>query len=146
MQGSCLCRGITLRIAQPPSVHVCRTLSPLPVTHADCTDCRQFTGAIAAFLLPVPRDHVSVTGYPSGYASASDTGARVTRYFCGNCGSSLYDRGEDPDMIYVHGGLFPPRTLPKPSKEIFVRSAEAWTSRYPGCRVSETEVKAGEGE
>jgi hypothetical protein len=44
-------------------------------------------------------------------------------------------------MYYVHGGLFPPRTLPKPGKEIFLRSAEEWTLRYPGCKVSDTEVK-----
>ncbi len=109
---------------------------------------------------------MAVTGYPSGYANTSDAGVAVKRYFCGNCGSwvsrplpqrhtapsppplapahasSLYDiGGQEPDMYYVHGGLFPPRTLPKPGKEIFLRSAEEWTLRYPGCKASDTEVK-----
>ncbi|BEI86582.1 hypothetical protein CcaverHIS002_0608690 [Cutaneotrichosporon cavernicola] len=132
MEGSCLCRGIKVRInAKPDAVHVCH-----------CTDCRQFTGAIAAFLLPVSRDKVTITGYPSGYANKSDAGVTVKRYFCGNCGSSLYDiGGQETNMYYVHAGLFPSRTLPAPGKEIFLRSAEEWTIRYPGCKVSETEVK-----
>lgn len=57
--------------------------------------------------------------------------------------SSLWDTGsQEPDLLYIHGGLFAPGTLPEPKKEIYLSSTEPWTLRYLNCIQAQKEVKS----
>lgn len=68
-----------------------------PVYHAlcHCGDCRRATGAPVVSWALFPRDAVAITGdAPRRYASS----ANGERWFCGQCGSSLF---------YVNESVFP---------------------------------------
>lgn len=68
-----------------------------PVYHAlcHCGDCRRATGAPVVSWALFPRDAVALTGdAPRRYASS----ANGERWFCGQCGSSLF---------YVNESVFP---------------------------------------
>ncbi|RSH81050.1 uncharacterized protein EHS24_008484 [Apiotrichum porosum] len=77
INGSCNCGKITVSL-KPPSdgLHVCH-----------CIDCRKFTGAIAAFLLQLPAADFKIEGEYRTWNTIGNTGLKVGRYFCGECGS-----------------------------------------------------------
>lgn len=74
-----------------------------------CTDCRSFTGALAGGYLHVDPDNVAIKsgdGELKSYTTTSDAGNRLTRYWCGTCGSSLYATSsrEGSDEVMIHAG------------------------------------------
>lgn len=102
LTGSCLCGIVSVTIPDPAPVmayglEICR-----------CTDCRQFTGALAGAFLNAESANVSVEGreYVKAFDVVSEAGNTLTRHWCAECGSSLYDttsRGGGKTMV-VHGG------------------------------------------
>ncbi|GFZ43089.1 hypothetical protein JCM24511_00807 [Saitozyma sp. JCM 24511] len=126
IQGACLCGRVkaTLRRPVPGEMKLCH-----------CTDCRKFTGAIAAYILTMPEGDLTLEGEFKSFFSGGDSGQSVGRHFCGNCGSSLYDTGDDsPGWVFVHSGLFPPKSIPPPNLEIYWCNAESWEVVHPGCK------------
>lgn len=102
LTGSSLCHRVSLTIIDPVPVmdaglEICR-----------CTDCRQFTGATAGFLLDAETANVSIKGQEDikSFQSKSDAGNTLTRHWCGNCGSSLYDTTSmrEGKRMVIHGG------------------------------------------
>lgn len=72
-----------------------------PVHHAlcHCTDCRRVSGAPAVSWSLFSKDQVAITGKPAVYNSSPNT----SRFFCGNCGTSLFFENPDifPDQIDI---------------------------------------------
>lgn len=89
MEGGCLCGAIRYRIEG----------SPRRATHCHCLHCRRGSGA--AFVTWVELDPANfsfVSGTPSEYESRP----KVTRQFCGRCGTQLtYRHADEPDTIDV---------------------------------------------
>lgn len=89
MDGGCLCRAIRYRTDGPP----------YRVTNCHCLHCRQSSGA--PFLTWIefrPSQFHLVSGTPCRYESRP----KVTRQFCGKCGTQLtYQHADEPDTIDV---------------------------------------------
>ncbi|RSH86782.1 uncharacterized protein EHS24_005054 [Apiotrichum porosum] len=132
---TCICGSIKITTTQlPHATAICH-----------CTDCRKFTGAIGAFYVSVPRDRATITGSPSAYTKKADSGRWITRSWCGNCGSNLFDVAEKhPGLLFLHGGILPVGSIPEPNMEMYVRGCERWEARYPHCIVFGGDVFEGE--
>ena len=89
MEGGCLCGAIRYRIDGRPR----RT------THCHCLHCRGSSGA--AFITWAefdPAEFKWVAGTPASYESRP----KVTRHFCGRCGTQLtYEHADETDAIDV---------------------------------------------
>jgi hypothetical protein len=116
--GGCLCGAIRYRLSGEPEW----------VVQCYCRDCQLATGTghttIAAFDL---EKHVTLTGVPATYATHGDTGGRVTRHFCGNCGSRLFTTSDlsGPLAIFQCGALDDPNSI-APTAAIYVKDRLSW--------------------
>ncbi|CAK9785405.1 hypothetical protein CC85DRAFT_284528 [Cutaneotrichosporon oleaginosum] len=124
MQGSCLCGGVTVRIPSQPGLELCH-----------CTHCRRQCGT-GTFFSVAPSD-LLVTGEVAEYAGTSDAGNELKWYWCPVCGGKVYQTSSGFKDVSVHAGLFPAGTIPRPNREIWLRSAEKWYKPYPGADAHE---------
>lgn len=118
-EGGCLCRNIRYRL----------TGEPAWVWQCYCRDCQQATGTGHTTIAAFHSSNVNVRGIPSTYTTTGDTGGRVTRHFCGNCGSRLFTTGDLPGplQIFQSGCLDDPNSV-QPTAAIYVKDKLKWDS------------------
>ncbi|MDE2364534.1 MAG: GFA family protein [Hyphomicrobiales bacterium] len=117
-QGGCLCGAVR---------YICEAeASAQGACH--CRDCQYIAGGGAAHALTVPTDAVQMTqGAPVAHAKLSDAGNRVTRFFCGACGTHLFLRNAaHPDRTSVNAGTLDDTALYSPHGHMWVESAPRW--------------------
>ena len=110
MKGRCLCGAITLEVTEHS-----RELSA-----CHCAMCRRWTGAVLMGF-DAPEAAVRVTGSPRIFRSSSF----AERAFCGECGSHLWFRDIEGDVLEIMPGLFErdaPLTL---VREVFIDAKPA---------------------
>ena len=62
---------------------------PIMAANCYCTDCQHSTGTAMASVLLVPKAALKLTGELKHYESTGDSGNKVSRGFCPNCGSPI---------------------------------------------------------
>lgn len=87
--GQCLCGGVKYTIAS----------GPVNMGQCHCDDCRKSTGTGHGSLAFFKQEDVEIIGETSSYASRTDSGSTITRYFCPTCGSSIYIDGSNFENI-----------------------------------------------
>ena len=103
--GGCLCGKVRfVASGQPYRVGLCH-----------CLDCRKHHGALFYASAIFPQDAVSVEGETRDYAG---------RFFCPNCGSSVFARYEDEVEVNL-GSLDAPDQL-TPTYECWTVRRESW--------------------
>ncbi|CAF4450846.1 unnamed protein product, partial [Adineta steineri] len=104
----CLCGQISVSV---PQAALNRTEC---VGLCYCKNCKQSGGCLASYNLYVPEKDVTIQGQPEIYEDKdTDSGTKIQRAFCGNCGSPIY--GKNPGFVglmAVRLGMFD--ELPKP--------------------------------
>jgi hypothetical protein len=97
LHGRCLCGAIAFRVtAEPQGASACH-----------CSQCRRQSGHVWASA-SVPAAALEIAGAPRWYASS----AEARRGFCGTCGSVLFWKAHDEDMIsFALGALETPTGL-----------------------------------
>ena len=119
--GACLCGGVTF----------VATGAPRGVAACHCQSCRRHTGAPFAVYADYRAERVTLSG-ASLKEFLSSPGA--ARGFCGDCGSTLYYRGENlPDMIHLHVGAFDRAELFKPQTHDNSGERLAWVETGHVC-------------
>ncbi|NIZ62861.1 aldehyde-activating protein [Sedimentitalea sp. CY04] len=108
--GSCLCG----------EVRIVATGRPYRVGICHCLDCRKHHGALFYAAAVFPQDAVTVEGEPRDYAG---------RFFCPNCGSSVYARSGDE--IEVHLGILDTPGQLTPTYECWTTRREPWLPQFP---------------
>jgi hypothetical protein len=112
-----------------------------PIHHAlcHCEGCRQSSGAYVIGWALFPRDRVTISGEPVGYASSEGT----TRQFCGTCGTGLFYLNETifPGQVDIQSATFDDPDAIPPGARIQLADAPRWLAgveelpgfeRYPG--------------
>ncbi|GMK55007.1 hypothetical protein CspeluHIS016_0200630 [Cutaneotrichosporon spelunceum] len=117
-EGRCNCGQIRVGVKTIQHAVVC-----------SCTTCRRFTGSISAYLAIVGRDDLEMVGRPKTWSSLAESGRRVRRMFCGECGSSIAI--EHDARVEVYGGILPLGSLPPPEGQRFRQNVEKWAKAYP---------------
>ena len=108
--GGCLCGQVRLVASGPPyRVGLCH-----------CLDCRKHHGALFHASAVFAEDKVSITGQTRGYAE---------RFFCPNCGSSVFSRSGAE--IEVHLGCLDATDRLKPTYELWTIRRESWLPPFP---------------
>ena len=108
--GGCLCGKVRIAASgRPIRVGVCH-----------CLDCRKHHGALFHASAIFPEDAVVVEGETRNYAG---------RYFCPDCGSSVFSRS--PGEVEVHLGTVDAPDQFQPSYELWTIRREAWLPPFP---------------
>lgn len=118
MTGSCMCGDVRFACeGQPALVAVCH-----------CKTCQRQTGSSFSILAAFPREAMSLTAMPpASYDHVGDSGAPVSRKFCGKCGSPIYsDLGAIPQLLFIKAGTFDDATWLKPTHHYFCDSMQSW--------------------
>lgn len=114
--GGCLCGQVRYRIsAEPVAARLCW-----------CRDCQRIAsnGTVNAIF---PSDSIAVSGQPASYERIADSGNRVSRRFCAQCGSHLFaDSTGRPHLTVVRIGTLDDASSIRPSANIWSASAPAW--------------------
>ncbi|MEE9453942.1 MAG: GFA family protein [Paracoccaceae bacterium] len=103
--GSCTCGN----------VKIVTSGTPYRVGLCHCLDCRKHHGALFHASAVFPQDAVSIHGKTRDYAG---------RFFCPNCGASVFSRSADEIEINL-GSLDAPDQL-TPTYELWTARRESW--------------------
>ena len=121
--GGCACGAIR---------YTC-TAKPRYMGNCHCRDCQRATGsAYFPAVLVRNSDFTLEKGEPSWYESPSDRGHMMERGFCSECGSPLLlKNGANESVTVLFAGSLDDPSWYKPSRDIFVKSAQPWDLMHP---------------
>jgi hypothetical protein len=114
--GSCLCRQVQFAIIDD---------GILGMGNCHCTECRKAYGSAFGTVLVCRKEHFEFTRGQQLISSYKQT-ERVTRYFCGTCGSPLPMVEEWDALVGVPAGLLDADPGVAPSEHIFVAYKAPW--------------------
>jgi hypothetical protein len=117
--GQCACGAVKFEFDTDPSfVAVCH-----------CLDCKRASGGEAATFFGVPEDDFTlISGAPKPYRYTAQSGKRLDRNFCPECGARVFTSNLEsfPATIFVQlGSLDNPRDI-KPMLEMFTKRRLPW--------------------
>ena len=108
--GGCLCGNLRFSATgKPYRVGICH-----------CLDCRKHHGALFHASAIFPQEAVAISG---------DTRSYAERYFCPQCGSTVFGRSDDEIEINL-GSLDEPNQF-VPTYELWTIRREAWLPPFP---------------
>jgi len=115
--GGCLCRQVRFEFSAPPiTMRLCW-----------CRDCQYFANGNATVNVVFPSDALRIEGELRDFQSQADSGNRMHRRFCPNCGTHVFSGAESrPHLVIVRNGALDDTALLKPSATIWTESAPAW--------------------
>jgi hypothetical protein len=119
LDGSCLCGAVTYRCeAEPLATVVCH-----------CTECQRQTGASFSLNVAVLRDAFEARGDSlAEYTTVgTDTGKKVARRFCRECGSPIVSLSEAlPEVALIKAGTLDDTSWLEPTLHVWCDSAQSW--------------------
>jgi len=115
--GGCLCRRVRFRIdARPIAMRLCW-----------CRLCQYLAAGNATVNLVFPSNAITIEGEPRDYTSVAQSGRRMHRRFCPDCGTQLFSEAEErPHLIIVRNGALDDTALLKPQGTIWTAEAPEW--------------------
>jgi hypothetical protein len=117
MKGGCLCGA----------VRYITNVAPEFVALCHCIDCQKHTGSAFAIGIRLPKTALHLQGTIKTFSSLGDSGNPILRYFCPECGSSIYDEPTArPGKINLNAGTLDDPSLVVPTLEIWCDSALPW--------------------
>ena len=123
--GGCLCGKVRYTVSQPV----------LNVIACHCKNCQKAAGAGVSHNTVVPTSAVTFTGaQPKIYADTAQSGNKLYRGFCGECGSSIYSQREKtPEMMVLKVGSLDDSDAMKLIMNIWTNSARPWVHIDPAA-------------
>jgi len=113
LTGNCLCGQVSFQaegdIAMQGNCH--------------CTDCQQVSGSPFATLVFMDNDCVKVTGEMKSFEHTVDSGNKLTKEFCSNCGSQMFtSNAARPNMLGMRAGSINEKEHIKPQFNVYASS------------------------
>lgn len=120
MKASCQCGKLTATVADDAQA---------TTIMCHCFDCQRRTGSPFGTIAYFPREAVTVSGTPSEYSRAGDSGHTLTRGFCPECGAAVYVKASRmPEITGVPVGAFADPAFPAPVRSVYEQSKHAWVA------------------
>lgn len=118
LTGRCLCGDVQYEYKGEPE----------GASYCHCYDCRRATGgAYTVGVLTRAAKLRIISGNVKGYTSTGDSGKKITREFCPQCGSPLFTRAElFPELVWIKAGSLDEPELIKPTQQIWTQCAVPW--------------------
>lgn len=123
IKGGCLCRQVRFSI----------TSEPLGSRMCWCRDCQRIASGSATVNALFPEESVHYTGEITTLDMIADSGNKVERGFCSQCGSQMYSKTVQPSGMPMRvrvGTLDDPEIAP-PTSIIWAKSAPSWALLDP---------------
>ena len=121
--GGCACGAIR---------YTC-TVEPVFSWNCHCRDCQRASGGGYCPVMYVPSTGLKMTGAPTYYAVAAESGNRVERGFCASCGSPICLRAElVPALTGLWAGSLDQPSRFMPQLDVWTASAAAWDTMQEG--------------
>ena len=113
ISGKCLCGNI--------SYHADTEIKMMANCH--CADCRAATGAAYGTLLFVSEDDLKVNGSPKIFHHVADSGAKMEKHFCPDCGSQLFGKNSNrAGVVSVRAGGVEQTDIIQPGVNVYLTS------------------------
>jgi hypothetical protein len=120
--GGCLCRQVRYRI----------TAAPIVTRVCWCRLCQYLAAGSGTVNVCFPSNAITIEGEARDYASVADSGNKMHRRFCANCGTSLFSEAEArPHLIFVRAGTLDDPEIAKPAATIWSSQAPTWACFDP---------------
>lgn len=115
--GRCACGDIRYRgTANPVFSWICH-----------CRDCQRASGSAYCSIAYVPRESLVVEGDAVYYTVLAESGNKVSRGFCGRCGSPMFIQADlVPDLQGVWAASLDDPAQFDPVVQVWCGSAQAW--------------------
>jgi hypothetical protein len=116
--GGCACGAIRYECAA----------DPLYMGNCHCRDCQRATGSayFAAVGVSAAAFHLT-TGVPAYYEKLADSGSRMRRAFCCQCGSPVFlTNSARPDWVVLYAASLDDPSWVRPARDIYTASAQPW--------------------
>ena len=111
--GSCHCGEISYTFSG----------EPLRQVNCHCKNCRKTSGGPYLANIFVSEDNLLIKGSPKVYQHLADSGNKMTKKFCGNCGAQMFSLGSGrPGIVIIRGGTIDNLEIIQPTLNIFVSS------------------------
>jgi hypothetical protein len=118
-QGQCACGKIAFEFDTDPDF----------IANCNCNDCKRATGGAMATFFGVPTsDFTLLRGTPRSFPYVSESGKKLDRNFCPDCGARLFTSNLEsfPGMVFVTiGSLVDPSGI-RPGLEMFTKRRLEW--------------------
>ena len=117
--GTCLCGSISYKCLS----------SPLRVSVCHCKSCQHQTGTSFSTIVVVAKNGFSLVGEENlgEFVGQGDSGKKVRRKFCKNCGSPLFSLVDmAPDIIAIKAGTLNDKSWLKPTLHTWCDHAQPW--------------------
>lgn len=97
-------------------------------SYCHCDDCKRATGGPYTVSVLAKLEKLSITsGQTKSYTTIADSGRKISREFCPECGSPLFTKAEAcPDLIFLKAGCLDKPEVLKPSKHTWIQCAVPW--------------------
>lgn len=118
LSGGCICKAVRYEVSAEPVMSV----------NCYCRDCQYATGGSAAPVMVVPKSGFKITrGELKQYEVTAESGNKVSRGFCPNCGSPILSLLSGfPDLVAVKAGSLDDPAQFKPTMNVWASSAPGW--------------------
>ncbi len=115
--GQCLCGNVKYTVISPP----------VRMGQCHCDDCRKSTGTEHSSNAFFKKDDVVIEGETNNFSSNTDTGSKITRYFCPKCGSRLFGTSNVvTNVISVSAGTLDDSSWFKPEAIVYNKRKPKW--------------------
>lgn len=122
LEGGCLCGAIRYECQGAPAFS----------GNCHCRDCQRSSGGAFTPAMFFPDSAVRIKGNPKSYESTADSGHRIWRLFCPDCGSQLFSKLEIlQDMIGLRAGTLDDPSAFHPKLDMYTASAPCWDFMNP---------------
>ncbi|MEW9805299.1 GFA family protein [Mesorhizobium sp. ZMM04-5] len=117
ISGGCLCGKVRYQSdAEPITARLCW-----------CRFCQYIAAGNAAVSVCFPAYSMTITGDMRDYESVAESGHRMHRRFCPNCGVHLFSEAESRrHLIFVRAGTLVDPGIVRPAATIWTAKAPAW--------------------
>ena len=117
ISGGCLCGA----------VHYESSAEPIMARMCWCRFCQYIAAGNAAVSACFLAARIKISGGTRDYESVADSGNRMHRRFCPNCGVHLFSEAESrPQLIFVRVGTLDDPDAVKPAATIWTAKAPRW--------------------
>lgn len=96
-----------------------------------CKHCQKQSGTAFSIIVGVPENTLSINGseHLKEFEDTADSGNKVHRKFCGNCGSPILSVLESiPGMVFVKAGTLDDSSWLEPTMHVWCASAQPWVN------------------
>jgi hypothetical protein len=129
--GGCLCGSVRYSCeGTPEATFFCH-----------CVDCQKETGGPYSVEIYIEDSTLKVDGKTTQHDVTADSGNKVTREFCGDCGSALFLISDGyPGYVCIKAGSLDDASELKPEMHIYIGSKLPWVQLSDGLPQYEGDI------